>query len=233
MIQIKNLSYKYEDTFVLKNISLEIREKDFMVIIGPNGSGKTTLIKHLNGLSIPNKGNVVVDNLNTKDNDWEIKQKVGVVFQNPEDQLINSIVEEDVAFGLENLGLPSNDIQEKVKSILEKLNILFLAKENVNNLSFGQKQLVALAGVLVMKPKYIVFDEPTTVLDPKNKSNIINIMSELNKEGITIILITNNLVDIKRHVKKVIVLKNGKVIFNDKKEKLKNTLLIKADLYGE
>jgi energy-coupling factor transport system ATP-binding protein len=233
MIEIKNISYKYEDKPILKGISLNINEKEFIAVIGHNGSGKTTLIKHLNALLLPDKGDVLIDNINTKKDSWEIRQKIGIVFQNPEDQLINSIVEEDVAFGLENLGLPSNEIQKKVKDILDKLNISFLAKENVNNLSFGQKQLVALAGVLVMKPKYIIFDEPTTVLDPKNKPNIMRIMNELNKEGITIILVTNNLSDIKKYVKRLIVLKKGKLIFNNKKEKLNKNILKQADIYEE
>lgn len=233
MIKINNISYRYEDKSVLKDVSLKIKEGDFIAILGHNGSGKTTLIKHLNALLLPDKGDISVDGINTKKNSWEIRQKVGIVFQNPEDQLINSIVEEDIAFGLENLGLKPEDIQKKVKNILNKLNIYHLAKENVNNLSFGQKQLVALAGVLVMKPKYIVFDEPTTVLDPKNKLNIIKIMAALNKEGTTIILVTNNLDDIKKYVEKVIVLKNGKLIFNDKKERLNKSILKKADMYGE
>lgn len=233
MIKINNISYRYEDKSVLKGVSLKIKEGDFIAILGHNGSGKTTLIKHLNALLLPDKGDISIDGINTKKDSWEIRQKVGIVFQNPEDQLINSIVEEDIAFGLENLGLKPEDIQKKVKNILNKLNIYHLAKENVNNLSFGQKQLVALAGVLVMKPKYIVFDEPTTVLDPKNKLNIIKIMAALNKEGTTIILVTNNLDDIKKYVKKVIVLKNGKLIFNDKKERLNKNILKKADMYGE
>ena len=233
MIKINNISYKYGDKPALRGISLKIKEGDFIAVLGHNGSGKTTLIKHLNALLLPDKGYVSIDDINTKKDSWEIRQKVGIVFQNPEDQLINSIVEEDVAFGLENLGLKSEDIQKKIIEILDKLNISRLAKENVNNLSFGQKQLVALAGVLVMKPKYIVFDEPTTMLDPKNKLNIMKIMSALNKEGITIILVTNNLNDIKKYVKTILILKEGKIIFNGKKKKLSKDILKKADMYGE
>ena len=157
---------------------------------------------------------------------------MGIVFQNPDDQLINSIVEEDIAFGLENLGLSSIEIQAKVEYMLKKLGIMHLTKENVNNLSFGQKQLIALAGILVMEPKYIVFDEPTTMLDPKNKANIIKIIRQLNKEGKTIIMVTNNLDDIKEHVKDVIVLKNGKILFHGARQKLSIDILRKADLYG-
>lgn len=233
MIKINNISYKYGDKPALRGVSLKIKEGDFIAVLGHNGSGKTTLIKHLNALLLPDKGDVLIDDINTKKDSWEIRQKVGIVFQNPEDQLISSIVEEDVAFGLENLGLKSKDIQKKIIEILDKLNISHLAKENVNNLSFGQKQLVALAGVLVMKPKYIVFDEPTTALDPKNKLNIMKIMSALNREGITIILVTNNLNDIKEYIKTILILKEGKIIFNGKKKELSKDILKKADMYGE
>ena len=233
MIELSDVGYKYEDKPVLAGVSLQIKEGSFIAIIGHNGSGKTTLIKHLNGLLLPSQGKVMVDGLNTKENEWEIKQKVGIVFQNPEDQIINSIAEEDIAFGLENLGIPSIEIRARVKDILNKLNISHLAKENVNNLSFGQKQLVALAGVLVMKPKYIIFDEPTTMLDPRNKSNILKIMSALNKGGTTIILVTNNLDDIKKYVKRVILLKQGRIIFDNKREKISKNILAKADMYGE
>ena len=233
MIEIKDISYKYENEFVLRNISLKIKEGDFLAIIGHNGSGKTTLIKHFNGLLTPSKGDVVVDGLNTKKDDWEIRQKIGIVFQNPEDQLINSIVEEDVAFGLENLGVLPGEIEKRVKGILEKLSISHLAKRNVNDLSFGQKQLVALAGVLAMNPKYIIFDEPTTMLDPKNKLNIMDIMNKLNKKGATIILITNNLDDIKKNVKSVVLLKEGRIIFNGVVKDLNKEILKNAYLYEE
>ena len=233
MIEIKDISYKYENEFVLRNISLKIKEGDFLAIIGHNGSGKTTLIKHFNGLLTPSKGDVVVDGLNTKKDDWEIRQKIGIVFQNPEDQLINSIVEEDIAFGLENLGVLPGEIEKRVQGILEKLSILHLAKRNVNDLSFGQKQLVALAGVLAMNPKYIIFDEPTTMLDPKNKLNIMDIMNKLNKKGATIILITNNLDDIKKNVKSVVLLKEGRIIFNGVVKDLNKEILKNAYLYEE
>lgn len=231
MIEIKNISYKYDEKYILRNISLKIYEGDFLAIIGHNGSGKTTLIKHMNGLLLPTQGDVIVDNLNTKNNDFIIKQKVGLVFQNPEDQLVNSIVEEDIAFGLENIGINSNEIQRKVKNILKKMGIYKLAKENVNNLSFGQKQIVALAGVLVMNPDYIILDEPMSCLDSINKSNLKRILKEINQQGKTIILVTNNLSDIEKLAKNVAILKNGEIIFYKKKEKLNKNILKKAELY--
>ncbi len=232
MIRINNLNCRYDNSYVLKNINLKIEEGSYIAIIGTNGSGKTTLIKHLNSLLLPTKGDVIVDDINTKKDSWEIRKKVGIVFQNPEDQLVSSIVEEDVAFGLENLGIPPIEIKKKVREALKRLNIENLAKKNVNMLSQGQKQLVALAGVIVMKPKYIVFDEPTTMLDPKNKKNILEIINNLNKkERITIILVTNVLEDLK-NVKKVIILKQGKIIFNNNKSKLNLNILKRADLYA-
>lgn len=231
MIQAKNLYFKYEDDFILKNISLEIKEGSFTAIIGANGSGKTTLAKHFNALLMPAKGEVLVGGISTKKNELNARKKVGFVFQNFEDQLVYSIVEEDIGFGLENLELNNEDIKKNVDEILEELKIEHLAKRNVNTLSMGQKQLVALAGVLAMKPKCIVFDEPTTNLDEKNKKSIMNIIRDLNKKyGMTIILITNVLNDLK-YANDAIVLKNGSIIFNDKKSRLKNKILKEARLY--
>ena len=232
MIKINKLSYRYDNSEVLRNISLSIAEGDYLAVIGANGSGKTTLIKHLNSLLLPTKGDILVDDINTKKDSWEIRKKVGMVFQNPEDQLVSSIVEEDVAFGLENLGVPSNEIKTRVKEALKRLGIEHLAKKNVNMLSMGQKQLVALAGVIVMKPKYIVFDEPTTMLDPHNKKNILSIINDLNKkEKITILLVTNVLADLK-NAKKIVALKDGKIIFCGNKSKLNSTILKKAGIYA-
>lgn len=231
MIEAKRIIFKYEEKIVLKNISLEINEGDFVAIIGANGSGKTTLLKHFNSLLIPTAGTVAVDGINSKENETRIRKKVGMVFQNPEDQLVNSIVEEDVAFGLENIALPTEEIKKRVKETLQSLSISHLAKENVNNLSFGQKQLVALAGVLAMKPKYIVFDEPSAMLDPKNKANLDRITNKLNKNGTTVVLATNNLADVKKPVKRAIILKEGKVVFDNRREILNREILRKAGLY--
>ena len=230
MIEAKNLYFRYEEKFVLNNVNLKIKEGSFMAIIGSNGSGKTTLAKHFNALLTPTKGDVIIDTFNTKKNELEARKKVGFVFQNFEDQLVHSVVEEDVAFGLENLEYPKKEIIQKVKDTLSKLKIENLAKANVNMISFGQKQLVALAGVLAMKPKYIVFDEPTTMLDAKNKNNLMDLMRGLNKnDKITVIMITNVLDDL-NYAKNVIVLKNGFVVFNDDKSKLSKKILKKAGL---
>ncbi|HZX44241.1 MAG TPA: ATP-binding cassette domain-containing protein [Candidatus Nanoarchaeia archaeon] len=229
MIELKNISFVYEQRQILTDISLKISEGESVALLGHNGSGKTTLIKHLNGLLMPSKGEVIVDGLSTKKNDWEIKKKVGFVFQSPEDQLINSIVEEDIAFGLENLGVAPIEMRKRVDAILNALEISTLAKENVNNLSFGQKQLVALAGVLVMEPKYVVFDEPSSMLDPKNKANLRKIISNLIKGGTTVLLVTQNLEDI-LGFKRIIILDQGRIVFDGKK--LSRAVLKKSGLYG-
>lgn len=230
MIVIKSLRFSYEQKEILRGISLEIKEKDFLAIIGHNGSGKSTLIRHLNGLLLPAKGEVIVDSLNTKKEGSEIRKKIGMVFQNPEDQLIYSTVEEDAAFGLENLAVPSAEMKKRVADILEELNISHLAKENVNNLSFGQKQLVALAGVLVIRPKYLILDEPTTNLDPKNRKNILSILAKLNKAGITIILVTNNLADLPV-AKSVLVLKGGKIHWNGPCYDITDSIISEAGIH--
>lgn len=230
MIEIRNLSFGYEDELILKNINLEIKKGSYTAIIGANGSGKTTLAKHLNALLLPVKGSVIVEDIDSKKNQEDIRKKVGFVFQNPEDQLIYSIVEEDIAFGLENLGIETRRMRSMITRVMKELGIENLAKKNVNMLSLGQKQLVALAGILVMSPEYIVFDEPTTMLDSKNKKNIMEIIRKLNKKGkIGVILITNIIEDTKDS-EKVIILNKGKIAFDDKKSKLNKHILMKAGL---
>lgn len=231
MIQVKNLSFKYEERFVLTDINLEIKEGSFIAIIGSNGSGKSTLVKHFNALLLPAKGAVSIDDIDTKKNQFEVRKKVGFVFQDFDSQIVYPVVEEDITFGLENLGMAEPEIKRIVNETLEKLNIKKLAKENVNTLSLGQKQLVALAGVLAMRPKYIVFDEPTTMLDPVNKKNILSIIKELHeKNKLTIIMVTNSLDDLRR-ADNVCVLKEGRIIFYDKKELLDKKILSEAQLY--
>ena len=231
MIEIKKLFFSYENKDILKNISLTVKEHDFLAIVGHNGSGKTTLIKHLNGLLTPSRGDVAVDGKDTKKGDFSIRKNVGMVFQNPEDQLVYSVVEEDVAFGLENFGVPQQEMKLRVKRILKELGISHLAHSNVNELSYGQKQLVAIAGVLVLEPKYLVLDEPTTNLDPKNKKNILSTVKKLHKKGLTIILITNVLEDISLATR-VAVLSQGKLIWQGEGNRVPEEILKGANLNG-
>ncbi|MFQ9401811.1 MAG: energy-coupling factor transporter ATPase [Dialister sp.] len=196
---MRNVSHTFETeegkSFeALKNITAQIRKGGFTAIIGTNGSGKSTLARHLNALLMPTEGELLVDGMNTSDESavWKIRQKVGMVFQNPDNQLVAAIVEEDVAFGPENLGVPPEEIRERVEQALEKVGMTAYRGQAPSMLSGGQKQRIAIAGVLAMQPDCIVLDEPTAMLDPKGRAEVMATIHELNeKEGITIVLITH------------------------------------------
>ena len=199
LFDIRNVSHTFETeegkSFeALKNITAQIRKGGFTAIIGTNGSGKSTLARHLNALLLPTEGELLVDGMNTSDENavWKIRQKVGMVFQNPDNQLVAAIVEEDVAFGPENLGVPPEKIRERVEQALEKVGMTAYRGQAPSMLSGGQKQRIAIAGVLAMQPDCIVLDEPTAMLDPKGRAEVMATIHELNeKEGITIVLITH------------------------------------------
>lgn len=199
LFDIRNVSHTFETeegkSFeALKNITAQIRKGGFTAIIGTNGSGKSTLARHLNALLLPTEGELLVDGMNTSDESavWKIRQKVGMVFQNPDNQLVAAIVEEDVAFGPENLGVPPEEIRERVDQALEKVGMTAYRGQAPSMLSGGQKQRIAIAGVLAMQPDCIVLDEPTAMLDPKGRAEVMATIHELNeKEGITIVLITH------------------------------------------
>lgn len=218
LIEIKNVTFEYseEDTVfqAVKNISLDIERGSFTVILGHNGSGKSTLAKLLNGLNKPTYGDVVVDGLNTKDEASEllIKQKVGMVFQNPDNQLIASIVEEDVAFGPENLGLAPDLIRARVDEALKAVDMFEFKKSTPHKLSGGQKQRIAIAGIIAMRPECIVLDEPTAMLDPKGRAEIISTLLRLNEEkGMTVVLITHYMEEAES-ADRVIVMNDGEII---------------------
>lgn len=199
LFDIRHVSHTFETeegkTFdALKDVTAQIKKGEFTAIIGTNGSGKSTLARHLNALLLPTEGELIVEGMRTSDAGrvWDIRQKVGMVFQNPDNQLVAAVVEEDVAFGPENLGVPPEEIRERVDLALEKVGMTFYRKQAPSMLSGGQKQRVAIAGVLAMKPDCIVLDEPTAMLDPKGRKEVMDTIHELNKkEGITIVLITH------------------------------------------
>ena len=199
LFDIRHVSHTFETeegkTFdALKDVTAQIKKGEFTAIIGTNGSGKSTLARHLNALLIPTEGELIVEGMRTSDAGrvWDIRQKVGMVFQNPDNQLVAAVVEEDVAFGPENLGVPPEEIRERVDLALEKVGMTSYCKQAPSMLSGGQKQRVAIAGVLAMKPDCIVLDEPTAMLDPKGRKEVMDTIHELNKkEGITIVLITH------------------------------------------
>lgn len=199
LFDIRHVSHTFETeegkTFdALKDVTAQIKKGEFTAIIGTNGSGKSTLARHLNALLLPTEGELIVEGMRTSDAGrvWDIRQKVGMVFQNPDNQLVAAVVEEDVAFGPENLGVPPEEIRERVDLALEKVGMTSYRKQVPSMLSGGQKQRVAIAGVLAMKPDCIVLDEPTAMLDPKGRKEVMDTIHELNKkEGITIVLITH------------------------------------------
>lgn len=195
LIEIQNVSYAYEDAAAkaLNNVSLTINDGEFVAVVGHNGSGKSTLAKHLNALLLPTEGKVLVDGMDTADeaDTLSIRQRVGMVFQNPDNQLVTTIVEEDVAFGPENIGVPGNEIRTRVDRALAAVGMEKYAHSAPNMLSGGQKQRIAIAGMLAMQPKVLVLDEATAMLDPKGRRDIIDLVTKLHKKnGITVVMIT-------------------------------------------
>lgn len=218
IIEIKNVTYEYveEDSshIAVDNISLSIERGSFTVILGHNGSGKSTLAKLLNGLNKASSGTVLVDGLDTanEENELEIKRRVGMVFQNPDNQLIASVVEEDVAFGPENLGLEPQVIRERVDDALKAVGMYEFRKSTPHRLSGGQKQRIAIAGIIAMEPECLVLDEPTAMLDPKGRAEIIETLVRLNREkGITVVLITHYMEEAE-NADRVIVMNDGVII---------------------
>ena len=223
MIKIKDLTYEYkgnegETTRALDQVNLEIHKGEFLVIIGHNGSGKSTLAKHLNAILLPTEGKVEVNGLDTTnpENLWQIRQSAGMVFQNPDNQIVATIVEEDVAFGPENLGVPSPEIRERVNEALQIVGMEEHASHAPHLLSGGQKQRIAIAGIIAMRPQCIVLDEPTAMLDPSGRKEVMETITRLNKnEGITIVHITH-FMDEAVNADRVIVMEEGEIVLEGK-----------------
>lgn len=218
IIEVKNVTFEYSDgdrqKTVIKDFSVDIKRGSFTVILGHNGSGKSTLAKLLNGLYKPASGTVLVDGVDTADEKYEleIKRKVGMVFQNPDNQLVASVVEEDVAFGPENLGFLPQEIRNRVDEALRAVDMYDYRKSTPHHLSGGQKQRIAIAGVIAMRPSCIVLDEPTAMLDPKGRAEIIETIKRLNRENdITVVLITHFMEEA-ADADRVIVMDDGVII---------------------
>ena len=197
----------------IDGVDLEIEEGSFTAILGHNGSGKSTLAKHINGLLLPTEGTVWVGEIDTKEEDriWDVRKTAGMVFQNPDNQIIGNIVEEDVGFGPENIGVPTDEIWKRVDESLKAVGMTAYRKQSPNKLSGGQKQRVAIAGVMAMRPRCIILDEPTAMLDPNGRKEVIRTIRQLNQaEGITVLLITHYMeeaIDADR----IIVMDDGKI----------------------
>ena len=216
MIKSQGISFKYNqetgDT-ILEDFSLEVKDGEFVVLMGHNGSGKSTFAKLLNGILVPSQGKLCVADLDTSidDNIWSIREKAGMIFQNPDNQIVATIVEEDVAFGPENLGVQPEIIRERVDRVLKIVDMDGYHKRPPHMLSGGQKQRIAIAGVLAMEPSCIILDEPTAMLDPSGRREVLDIITKLNKEeGMTVILITH-FMDEAIHADRVLVIDEGKI----------------------
>lgn len=216
MICFENVDFAYDATRptvkALDGVNLRIQKGEFVAVVGHNGSGKSTLARHLNALLVPTKGDVCIDGLNTREreNAWKIRQKVGMVFQNPDDQIVATVVEDDVAFGVENIGVPEDRIQDRVDQALRFMGIEDLRDKAPHMLSGGQKQRVAIAGILAMRSDYIVMDEPTSLLDPCGRAEVLEIISALKKEGLTVVMVTHHMNEAAR-ADKVVVMERGRI----------------------
>lgn len=200
-------------TRAVDEVDIDVRKGDFVAILGHNGSGKSTLAKHINAILYPTEGTVWVDGMDTKDEKelWNIRQEAGMVFQNPDNQIIGQVVEEDVGFGPENMGVPTEEIWQRVEESLKAVGMYEYRKHSPNKLSGGQKQRVSIAGVIAMHPKCIILDEPTAMLDPNGRKEVVRAVRALNDvEGITVVLITHYMEEI-IHADKVFVMDKGKV----------------------
>lgn len=228
IIEIKNLHFFYESEDntpsieVLKGIDLDIKKGEFVAVLGHNGSGKSTLAKHLNGILIPKKGKVIVDGIDTSDESklFELRQRAGMVFQNPDNQIVSSIVEEDVAFALENLGVPYDEMRKRVDDSLKAVNMYEYRLHSPSQLSGGQKQRVAIAGIIAMRPECIILDEPTAMLDPQGRKEVLSAIHRMNREyGVTIVLITHYMEEATQ-CDRVIVMDKGNIIMDNIPEKV-------------
>lgn len=229
IIDIKNLVHKFKENsedektvVAVDDVSLEVEEGQFIAILGHNGSGKSSLAKHINALLAPTDGTVLISGMDTKDesNVWDIRQQAGMVFQNPDNQIVSSVVEEDVAFGPENLGVPTEEIWTRINYALKAVDMTAYRLNSPMKLSGGQKQRVAIAGIIAMEPKCIILDEPTAMLDPVGRREVISTLIELNyKKNITIILITHHMNET-INADKIFVMDKGKIVLQGTPEQV-------------
>lgn len=226
IVKAKNLTFEYirrdEDgnvegiTKAVDNVSIDIKQGNFVAVLGHNGSGKSTFAKHLNALVMPTEGTVWVDGMDTREeeNTLKVRQTAGMVFQNPDNQIVGTLVDEEVGFGPENIGVPTEEIWERVEKSLKAVGMYAFRNQSPNKLSGGQKQRVAIAGIVAMKPKCIVLDEPTAMLDPLGRKDVLNVLHELNRqENVTVILITHYMEEV-IDIDKLYVMDDGKLVMS-------------------
>ena len=213
LVSVENVSFQYDEegNKALDDVSFQVKEGEWVAIVGHNGSGKSTLAKLLNGLYFPNEGSIIIDgNVLSEDSVWETRKKIGMVFQNPDNQFVGTTVKDDVAFGLENNGIPREEMIKRVEYALGKVKMLSFLDQEPHHLSGGQKQRVAIAGIIALKPAVIVLDEATSMLDPQGREEVLQLMKELREQEMTVISITHDL-DEASKADKIIVMNKGKV----------------------
>ena len=218
LIQFDHVTFHYEEsvTLALNDVSLVIPDGSFVAVVGHNGSGKSTLAKHINGLLLPSEGAVTVNGMTTseEENLLSIRQNVGIVFQNPDNQIVTTIIEEDVAFGPENMGIPPEEIRVRVDEALATVGMQEYAKREIHKLSGGQKQRIAIAGMLALRPKILVMDEATAMLDPKGRADVLDTLRNLHAQGLTIVFVTQYMEEV-TDCDRVIVMNHGKIVMDD------------------
>ncbi len=222
MISFEDVSFTYtSEDYVLENISVEIPQGQFVCVLGANGSGKSTFSKLINALLLPDKGKVAVDGLITSkaENTFSIRSRAGSVFQNPDDQIVASLVENDVAFGPENLGIPNPELRQRVESALAQVGLTGFEKRETTALSGGQKQRVAIAGVLAMEPQILIFDEASAMLDPRGRRGLMRVCKELHEQGMTVIMITHYMEEA-AEADRVLVLREGRIVLDGTPEEV-------------
>ena len=224
IIRIENLHFRYGDSEkeVLRGIDLSVQQGEFVAVLGHNGSGKSTLAKHINAILLPTEGKVTVDGIDTADESrlYELRQTAGMVFQNPDNQIVSSVVEEDVAFALENLGVPYEEMRERVDEALKTVGMYDLRLHSPSQLSGGQKQRVAIAGVIAMQPKCLILDESTAMLDPQGRKEVLATVRRMNREhGMTVLLITHYMEEA-AGCDRVVVMDGGSIIMDGTPEKV-------------
>ncbi|NLB19921.1 MAG: energy-coupling factor transporter ATPase [Clostridium sp.] len=224
IIKAVNLTHYYDDgdeteeiKYSLEGLNITVNEGEFLVVLGHNGSGKSTFAKHLNALLLPTGGEIYIDGIDATnlENTWEVRKRAGMVFQNPDNQMVATVVEEDVAFGPENLGVPSDEIRRRVDSALKEVNMFDFRQHAPHLLSGGQKQRVAIAGIIAMRPKIIILDEPTAMLDPSGREEVMKTVKELNRVyNITVVHITHFMEEAVQG-DRIVVMEEGKIIIDD------------------
>lgn len=222
MISFEDVSFTYtSEDYVLKDISVEIPQGQFVCVLGANGSGKSTFSKLINALLLPDEGKVIVDGLITSDaeNTFSIRSRAGSVFQNPDDQIVASLVENDVAFGPENLGIPNPELRQRVEAALAQVGLTGFEKRETTALSGGQKQRVAIAGVLAMEPQILIFDEASAMLDPRGRRGLMRVCKELNQQGMTVVMITHYMEEA-AEADRILVLREGAIVLDGTPEEV-------------